>query len=240
MNKYEIVQKIEEFAPPETQESWDCSGWVVDIPHPGIKDFDPPSGGGYLPVNRINKILFALTVTDKIIEQARKKNCDMIISHHPLFFVPLDWKDINIYCAHTNLDKAEGGTTDRLIKELGFEKTESCEFVRVVRLNKPITVEELKQKLLKISPKLRYINNNNIQTIKSIGFCAGSGSEFINETDTDAFVTGDLKFHTALDCRQVVFDIGHFESEIFAPQILKEITGVGEKGVIADEKSPFI
>ena len=240
MNKYEIVSRIEEYAPPETQESWDCSGWVVDIPHPGIKDFDPSSGGGCLPVYEINKILFALTVTDKIIEQARKKNCDMIISHHPLFFVPLDWKDINIYCAHTNLDKAEGGTTDRLIKELGFEKTESCEFVRVVRLNKPITVEELKQKLLKISPKLRYINNNNIQTIKSIGFCAGSGSEFINETDTDAFVTGDLKFHTALDCRQVVFDIGHFESEIFAPQILKEITGVGEKGVIADEKSPFI
>jgi putative NIF3 family GTP cyclohydrolase 1 type 2 len=164
----------------------------------------------------------------------------MIISHHPLFYVPLDWKDINIYSAHTNLDKAEGGTTDRLIQELGFTKTESYEFVRIVRLENPITVEELRQKLLKISPKLRYINNYDAKEIKSIGFCAGSGSEFISQTDTDAFVTGDLKFHTALDCKQVVFDIGHFESEIFAPQILKEITGVGEMGVIADEKSPFI
>ena len=240
MNKYEIVRKIEEYAPLETQESWDCSGWGVDIPHPEIKDFDPPSRGGYLPVHEINKILFALTVTDKIIEQAREKNCDMIISHHPLFYVPLNWKDINIYSAHTNLDKAVGGTTDRLIKELGFIKTESYEFVRIVRLENPITVEELRQRLLKISPKLRYINNYDKEKIQSIGFCAGSGSEFISETDTDAFVTGDLKFHTALDCRQVVFDIGHFESEIFAPQILKEITGVGEKGVIADEKSPFI
>lgn len=235
MNKYEIVRKIEEYAPLETQEKWDCSGWVVEA-------FSPrPTGEGVgVRGQSVNKILFALTVTDKIVEQAREKGCDMIISHHPLFYVPLDWRDINIYCAHTNLDKAEGGTTDRLIKELGFEKTESYEFVRVVRLENPITVEELRQKLLKISPKLRYINNNNIQTIKSIGFCAGSGSEFISETDTDVFVTGDLKFHTALDCRQVVFDIGHFESEIFAPQILKEITGVGEKGVIADEKSPFI
>ena len=222
MNKYEVVRKIEEFAPLETQEKWDCSGWGVN----NKKD--------------VNRVLFALTVTDKIIQQAKEKGCDMIISHHPLFYVPLEWKDINIYSAHTNLDKAEGGTTDTLIKKLGFNKTENQEFVRVVRLDKPITVKELREKLLKISPKLRYINNYNIDKIQSIGFCAGSGSEFINETDTDAFVTGDLKFHTALDCKQVVFDIGHFESEIFAPEILKEITGVGEQGVIADEKSPFI
>ena len=224
MNKYDIVRKIENFAPLETQEKWDCSGWAIDIN--GIFD--------------INRILFALTVTDKVIEQARNNECDMIISHHPLFYVPLEWKDINIYCAHTNLDKAEGGTTDTLIKELGFIKTESYEFVRIVRLDKPITIEELKHKLLKISPELRYINNYNIENIQSIGFCAGSGSEFINETNTDAFITGDLKFHTALDCKQVVFDIGHFESEIFAPKILKKITGIGEKGVIANEKSPFI
>ena len=222
MNKYEIVQKIEEFAPPETQESWDCSGWVVNNNE------------------EVHKILFALTVTDKIVQQAREKGCDMIISHHPLFYVPLEWKDINIYSAHTNLDKAEGGTTDTLIQKLGFIKSETYEFVRIVRLEKPITIENLRQRLLKISPKLRYINNYNAEKIQTIGFCAGSGSEFIAETDTDAFVTGDLKFHTALDCRQVVFDIGHFESEIFAPEILKEIAKVGEKGVIADEKSPFI
>ena len=223
MNKYEIVRKIEEFAPLETQEQWDCSGFLVENDK-----------------KNVNKILFALTVTDKIVKQARDAGCDMIISHHPLFYAPFDWKDINIYSAHTNLDKAEGGTTDTLIKELGFTKTESYEFVRIVKLDKPITVEELRTKLSKISPKLRYINNYNVKEVQSISFCAGSGSEFINETNTDAFVTGDLKFHTALDCKQVVFDIGHFESEIFAPKILKEITQVGENGVIADEKSPFI
>lgn len=222
MDKYEIVSKIEKFAPLETQEKWDCSGWAVER------------------VNNIevNKILFALTVTDNVVTQAKEKNCDMIISHHPLFYVPLKYKDINIYCAHTNLDRAEGGTTDTLISELGFQKTATDDFVRIVELEEAITVDELKNKLLKISPKLRYINNLNAKKIKTIGFCAGSGSEFIGETD--AFVTGDLKFHTALEAEKVVFDIGHFESEIFAPKILKEITGVGEKGVIADEKSPFI
>ena len=223
MNKYEIVQKIEEFAPLETQEKWDCSGWGVNTEQVNVK-----------------KILFALTVTDDIVKQARQNNCDMIISHHPLFYVPLEWSDINIYSAHTNLDIAEGGTTDTLIQKLGFKKSENQGFVRIVILNKPISLDELKNKLLTISPKLRYINNLNKKDIRSIAFCAGSGSEFINRTDTDAFVTGDLKFHTALDSKQIVFDIGHFESEIFAPELLKEITQVGERGIIADEKSPFI
>ena len=221
MNKYEIVQKIEEFAPLETQEKWDASGWIVELAN-----------------NEINKIMFALTITDKIFEQAMTQNCDMIISHHPLFFVPLEYRKINMYCAHTNLDRAEGGTTDLIINKLGLKKSYNDDFVRVVELEKPISIEELKNKLLKISPKLRYVNNYDAQEVQTIGFCAGSGSEFIGQTD--AFVTGDLKFHTALDAKKVVFDIGHFESEIFTPELLREITGVGEKGVIADEKSPFI
>lgn len=221
MNKYEIVRKIEEFAPLETQEKWDASGWIVELAN-----------------NEVNKIMFALTITDKVFEQAITQNCDMIISHHPLFFVPLEYRKINMYCAHTNLDRAEGGTTDLIIKKLGLKKSYNDDFVRVVELEKPISVEELKNKLLKISPKLRYVNNYDAQEVQTIGFCAGSGSEFIGQTD--AFVTGDLKFHTALDAKKVVFDIGHFESEIFAPELLREITGVGEKGVIADEKSPFI
>ena len=185
MNKYEIVKKIEEFAPPDTQESWDASGWSVEL-----------SGA------EVNKVLFALTITDDVVKQAREKNCDMIISHHPLFFVPFEYKDINIYSAHTNLDRAEGGTSDLIIEKLGLKKTENDDFVRIVELETPITVEELKNMLLKISPKLRYVNNSGAKTVRTIGFCAGSGSEFIGKTD--AFVTGDLKFHTALDAKKVV------------------------------------
>ena len=223
MNKYEIVKKIEDFAPLETQESWDSCGWGVE------KDGTD-----------VHKILFALTVTDDIVAQARKNDCDMIISHHPLFYVPLEYRDINIYSAHTNLDRAEGGTTDTIIKKLGFKKSKNEDFVRIVELIKPITPEELKKKLQAISPNLRYVNNLGKNEIKSIGFCAGSGSEFIDKYEVNAFVTGDLKFHTALDSKQIVFDIGHFESEIFAPELLKEITQVGNMGVIAYEKSPFI
>jgi len=223
LNKYEIVKKIESFAPLETQEPWDASGWVID-----------------LESSDVNKIMFALTVTDSVFEQAKKHGCDMIISHHPMFCVPLKYRGINIYSAHTNLDKAIGGTTDLLLDAIHFQGKPYNDFVRIVELENEMSVGFLKLKLLPISPHLRIVNNKDTNGIKTIGFCAGSGSEFINETPCDAFVTGDLKYHTAIETEKVVFDIGHFESEIFTAEFLKKLTEVNEKGILADEKSPFI
>jgi putative NIF3 family GTP cyclohydrolase 1 type 2 len=102
-----------------------------------------------------------------------------------------------------------------------------------------MSVEFMKLKLLPVSPRLRVINNKKVRTIQTIGFCAGSGSEFISKTPCDAFVTGDLKYHTAVETDKVVYDIGHFESEIMSVGLLKEISGVNEKGIIANEESPF-
>ena len=223
MNKYEIIKRIESFAPKELQEPWDASGWIVDLENA-----------------EVNKIMFALTITPQVYEQALKNQCEMIISHHPLFTVPLIYKNINMYCAHTNLDKAFGGTTDLILKALHLNGKIHNEFVRIVELENEMSVEFLKLKLLPISPHLRIVNNNNKKTIKTIGFCAGSGSEFIESTPCDAFVTGDLKYHTAVETNKVVFDIGHFESEIFAVEFLKELSDVREKGILANEKSPFI
>ena len=231
MNKYELIKKIEDFAPLETQEKWDCSGWGVVV-NRGV------NGGS---TNEIHKVLFALTVTTKVFAQALKLGCDLIISHHPLFYVPLEYKKIDIYCAHTNFDKAIGGTTDLLLSALNFEGKPYNDFVRIVELENEMSVDFLKVKLLQISPRLRVVNNNETKFIKTIGFCAGSGSEFISETPCDAFVTGDVKFHTAVETNKVIFDIGHFESEIFAVKKLKSLTGLNDReGIIADEKSPFI
>ena len=223
MNKYEIVKRIEELAPLNTQENWDMSGWIIDLPEV-----------------EVNKVMFALTVTDNILEQASKNNCNMIISHHPMFFVPFKYRNINIYCAHTNLDKANGGTTDILLKALHLQGHQHNDFVRIVHFENEMSVEFLKLKLLPISPHLRIVNNKKIKTIKTVGFCAGSGSEFISSTPCDAFVTGDLKYHTAIEANKVIYDIGHFESEILSVKFLKELSKVSEKGIIAYEESPFI
>lgn len=139
--------------------------------------------GGRTFRTEYKKIIFALTVTDDVVNQALNSGCDMIISHHPLFYVPLWYKQINIYSAHTNLDIAEGGTTDTLIEKLGFTRTltpapsptkgEGRNIFtpqRIVELEEPITVEDLRNRLLTISPRLRYVNNCGAKTVKTIGF----------------------------------------------------------------------
>lgn len=228
MNKYEIVQRIEKFAPLETAEGWDASGWLVETER---KD--------------VSKVLFCLTPTDDIVFQAKQLGCDMVISHHPAFFVPCNWNNIDMYCAHTNMDKAKGGTTDTIIKTLGLENNIvniEHEFLRFVEFKNGIEVSEFSKIVSSISKNARIVNNKNVKKLYKIAFCAGSGSEFISEAKVlgaDCLVTGDLKFHTALDSEIVVYDIGHFESEVLILPVFAALLENGVEYCFAKEKSPF-
>lgn len=228
MNKHKLTEIIENMAPPDTQEAWDCSGWIVDAEN----------------IVEVNKVMLALTITDDVVAQARKKNCDMIISHHPLFYVPLEYRDIQMYCAHTNLDKAKGGTTDTLIDELRLDVKffETEEFVRYLELKKEITLDNLLKHVKRLSKNARYVNNNKKTYIKNVAVCSGSGSEFIKDAEEkgfDAFITGDLKYHTAVDSNIIVIDMGHFESERPVLKTLKNKLQENVEIIYAKEKSPF-
>ena len=228
MNKHKLTEIIENMAPPDTQEAWDCSGWIVDAEN----------------IVEVNKVMLALTITDDVVAQARKKNCDMIISHHPLFYVPLEYRDIQMYCAHTNLDKAKGGTTDTLIDELRLDVKffETEEFVRYLELKKEITLDNLLKRDKRLSKNARYVNNNKKTYIKNVAVCSGSGSEFIKDAEEkgfDAFITGDLKYHTAVDSNIIVIDMGHFESERPVLKTLKNKLQENVQIIYAKEKSPF-
>jgi dinuclear metal center YbgI/SA1388 family protein len=227
-----IVEVLENFAPPDTQENWDCSGWQIDL---GKKD--------------IKKIILCLSVTQNIVNQAVEQNCDMIIAHHPLFFVPFEFnKNIPIYSAHTNLDKADGGTTDTLIEVLEFNVKPAQkigDFLRLIELEKEILLEDF---LSLIKAKLgletvRFVNNLNKKNIKRIAFCAGSGADFLGlaqEIRADVIVTGDVKYHNALESNVIIIDTGHFESEKPVLKKIKELLQpLGVDLLEANEKSPF-
>ena len=225
MDKKKIVQIIENFAPLELAEAWDCSGWLVETDKA-----------------EVNKVMLCLTVTDDIVSQAKSQNCDMIISHHPLFFIPLEYSGIDIYCAHTNLDRTQGGTTDKLLKTLDLTVSEIGEDCFVRYSIYKTSVKDFAQKLCQISENVRLVNNKNVTELNKIAFCAGSGSEFIKEAITngaDAYVTGDLKFHTAVESDIVLFDIGHFESEIPVLNVFKKLLQSEIEVVFAKEESPF-
>ena len=223
MNKYELVSIIENFAPLELQEKWDCSGWLVETEN-----------------SEINKIMIALTVTDNVFNQAIEKHCDMIVSHHPLFNVPLKFSGVEIYCAHTNMDKALGGTTDTFVEAIGLNAHPVGEFLRIC--DTEISVKDLASKIKKISPNARLVNNKNIQKVSKIAFCAGSGMDMYKEAlenGCDCFITGDLKYHNAVETEIVVFDAGHFETEILIKKVFQNLMKGNAEVFIANENSPF-
>lgn len=53
-------------------------------------------------------------------------------------------------------------------------------------------------------------------TISTVGYCTGSGGELAERAfsqGADVFITGDVKYHTALDATACIIDVGHFSLE---------------------------
>ena len=244
VNIQKTITILEKFAPLELAESWDNSGWQIN-----------------LGKAEANNIMLCLTVTHDVIVQAVKHKCDLVISHHPLFFnefkkissdnvsqnilVEAIKNGIQIYSAHTNLDKTKGGVNDTLCERLGLNVSDiEEEYVRISKLNKAITLDDfvLKLKLSLNAQNVRIINPKNIQKIKSIAVCSGSGAEFANDINADVFVTGDIKYHAAIEITdKVLIDAGHFETErIILPKLKELLNKATPNAVIAKENSPFI
>jgi putative NIF3 family GTP cyclohydrolase 1 type 2 len=64
-----IIAEIEQFAPTQYQEDYDNSGLIVGSIN-----------------TEVESCLVCLDVTEEIIQEAIKKECKLIISHHPIVF----------------------------------------------------------------------------------------------------------------------------------------------------------
>lgn len=218
-----IINKIESYAPVETAQNRDNTGWQINLGN----------------VN-VSRILLTLDVTPATVDEAVKKKCDLIISHHPVFFNNIKTIDspfiikaiqnnIQIYSAHTNLDVAKGGVCEYLAEKCGVKDLNTAfEFIKYKQYDE-------EQDFLKLISTLKTVFgvsclktvNSQRKTYKSIAFCSGCGSEFIKDleqTGIDVFITGDLKHHQALSAEKItVVDLGHFHSEKFVVDIFKKI-----------------
>lgn len=169
---------------------------------------------------------------------------------------------ISVYCMHTNYDIAFGGLNDYFMKIIGIEDSEILEIEgknesyfggkeyglgRVGKLSKSVGckafVDILKEKLGIDS--LRYVGNTD-KRIEKVAVVTGAGAEFFENligSDIDALVTGDMKYHQAMDAASsgvVVLDCGHYGTEhIFADSIkefleanVKEVEFIISKNIV--------
>jgi dinuclear metal center YbgI/SA1388 family protein len=120
----EVIKFLENWAPKEI--AWERDNVGLQV--------------GYTD-REISNILLCLDVTKGVLDEAVKKKCNLIISHHPLLFHSLKKinppqdktskiielllkNDITLYSAHTNLDFTKDGVSFELAKTLGLRKIE--------------------------------------------------------------------------------------------------------------------
>ena len=69
----------------------------------------------------------------------------------------------------------------------------------------------------------RYALGEN-KKIKKVALCGGSGADMIGDainSGADAYITADIKYHSFQDSKLLLIDAGHYETEIFALNLLK-------------------
>ena len=115
----EIIETLEELAPPACAMDWDNPGLMV-----GRRE------------REVRKVYIALDVTEQVVNDAIENGCDLILTHHPMIFDPLkkvnddDFKGrwiirlieagVNVYSMHTNFDIAPGCMGDICADMIGI------------------------------------------------------------------------------------------------------------------------
>jgi putative NIF3 family GTP cyclohydrolase 1 type 2 len=76
-----------------------------------------------------------------------------------------------------------------------------------------------------------------------VALTTGSGGSLIKSINAECFLTGDIKYHDAMEAKSInlsLIDIGHFESErFFAEILLKHLKNLGLEAIISSSKNPF-
>ncbi|MCZ6171715.1 Nif3-like dinuclear metal center hexameric protein [Campylobacter ureolyticus] len=234
----EIYKILDEIAPFEAQESWDNSGLLL-----GNMD------------NEFDKIYASIDLDSNLIQKIEKNS--LVITHHPLIFKGLKSlnpsvypsnliyeiikKDIKLISMHTNFDKFV--LNKFVVSEiLGYEIAEIRDFLVFFEVNKSFDefAKEIKQKL-KIS-NLRVVKAGEF--IKTATLCTGSGADLLGSFKSDCFLTGDIKYHSALESLEnkiSLIDINHFESEAYFGQSLaKNLQKYNLNIIITNSINPFL
>lgn len=154
----ELTDHLERIAPLAFQEPYDNAGLLVGNPNQDVR-----------------QVLICLDCTEEVVEEAIRKQCDMIISHHPIVFKGLKKftgknyvervlikairHNIALYAIHTNLDNVFGGVSSKIADKLGLQNH---------------MVLSPKRNLLK---KLAvYVPRTHVEIVRNALFEAGAGS----------------------------------------------------------------
>ena len=203
-----MLSALERFAPLPLQESWDNAGLQVGLTE-----------------TEVSGALLCLDVNERIVDEAIRKGCNLIVSHHPLLFRGLktisDLTDVqrtvmkaieNRLCVismHTNMDNAKGGVNFRIarkleLKDVEFFASKQVDGIEagsgvVGKLAEPMAADDFILKVKRIfGVECAMCNELLRRPVSKVAICGGAGDFLLDEalkTGADAFITGEMHYH---------------------------------------------
>ena len=236
MKVKDIVAMLEAEVPLAWQESYDNAGLAVGSPEAEVE-----------------KIVLALDITEEVVDEAIREGAQMVVSHHPIIFRPIKRladesrqqrtiakairHGVALYAAHTNLDSAPiAGISHHLAGLLGVQvegvleqgADEGVGIGVVGNLPQAVPTEAFLGYVKDVLgvEALRH-STVRVESVQRVAICSGSGGgliEVAEKSGADVYISADFKYHDFVDAdRMVLVDVGHFESEICAIEILFDI-----------------
>ena len=203
-----MLSALERFAPLPLQESWDNAGLQVGLTE-----------------TEVSGALLCLDVNERIVDEAVKKGCNLIVSHHPLLFRGLktisDLTDVqrtvmkvieNHLCVvsmHTNMDNAKGGVNFRIAEKLGLSDIQFFASKQVDGIEAGSGVTGLLAAPMAADDFVLAVKNafgvecamcNELlrRPVNKVAICGGAGDFLLDEAlkaGADAFITGEMHYH---------------------------------------------
>ena len=200
-----ILDLVNEIAPFEKAEPWDNVGLLA-----GSR------------ANEVTGVLCALDFTEEVLLEAAKRNANLIVTHHPILFsakkrlteddyegrliCKMIRKNMNLIAAHTNYDVAQGGVNDILAQTLGLKNVRMVENDEdgILRMGdiEPMTLSQFSSFVTCALKDVVRVYGDKEKMIKTVAVCGGSGGEYARcafKAGADAYVTGEMRYHDALN-----------------------------------------
>lgn len=220
----QVLEILEQIAPPELACSWDNVGLLVDAGRP------------------VTSIMTALDITADVVRDAAESGCELIVSHHPVIFDPLRrvtaedvpamllQNGISAICMHTNLDAAAGGVNEVLAGIFGMQDPEpfagGCGRVGSIE---PIMVPQLARKAQQelaarcnapdAGPAVQVKFADTGKPVRRLAVISGAGGSLFEEAlavGADCLLTGEANHHHACDAKRLGLSLiaaGHYATE---------------------------
>lgn len=224
----EVLDLLNGIAPLDLAEEWDNVGLLVGNPDA-----------------QVERALCTLDLSAGAIARAKEIGAGLIVTHHPVMFrgrknlreddpegrllCGLIREGIALIAMHTNYDIAHPGVNDALALAFGLRDVRPfpCGMCAGDLKEEKTLSEFAAQTELVLCDAVRVYGDCG-KTIRRVAVMGGSGADYVSvalDAGADAFVTGEIGYHRALDAVDrglLILEAGHAATEKPAIPMLAE------------------